>query len=51
MNENTQIVEEIITHKEYLLLHLKGVLMQGSDAKISIYENTNKFFQVAQIIY
>ena len=26
MNENTQIVEEIITHKDYLLLHLKGVL-------------------------
>ena len=42
MNENTQIamLKKKIHNKDYLLLHLKGVLMQGSNAIISIHDIT-----------
>ena len=43
MNENTQNAKEKKIHNnDYILLHLKGVLMQSFDAIISIHDTTNE---------
>ena len=43
MNENTQITKEKKIHNNnYLLLDLKGVLMQSFDAIISIHDTNFK---------
>ena len=43
MNENTQITKEKKKHNNnYLLLDLKGVLMQSFDAIISIHDTNFK---------
>ena len=45
-----RLLKKKLNNKDYLLLHLKRVLMEGSDTIISIHDTTKKFYQIAETI-